>query len=216
MPDPRTTEMESHMELPAMFVSQFPDDKYDIIYADPPWAYYLGDMDTPYDTMMFNEVALLDVRGIAKPDCLLFMWTTSPCMDIAINLGKVWGFEYKTVAFVWDKQRTTNGRYTLPQCEHCIVFKNKGGRIPPKTSNCERQFVSAKRRQHSRKPDQVREAIDRMFPDKNKIELFARGGPVEGWTVWGIEANAPFKTATPRAPILTQPQLFPDVITEQV
>lgn len=176
-----------------MFVNRLPDKKYDIIYADPPWTYYLGDIDTPYDTMQFNEIALLDVRSIKNDDCLLFLWTTAPCMDIAINLGKVWGFKYITVGFVWDKQQTTSGRYTLPQCEFCLIFKH--GRIPTKSVNNVRQFLSVHKREHSRKPDQVRQEIDRMWPDKRKIEMFARGNQPEGWDFWGIEANMPFKAS---------------------
>ena len=179
------------MELPEMFVNRLPDKQYDIIYADPPWTYYLGDIDTPYDTMQFNEMALLDIRSITAPDCLLFLWTTSPCMDIAINLGKVWGFRYITVGYVWDKQQTTSGRYTLPQCEFCLILKH--GRIPTKSTHKERQFVSSHKRAHSQKPDEVRESINKMWPRHRKIELFARGNPPPGWDFWGIEANMPFK-----------------------
>lgn len=39
-------------------------------------------------------------------DCLLFMWTTGPQMANAIELGEAWGFEYKTIAFVWDKMES--------------------------------------------------------------------------------------------------------------
>jgi N6-adenosine-specific RNA methylase IME4 len=36
------------------------------------------------------------------------------------------------------------------------------------------QIVAEKLREHSRKPDKVRENIETMYPDKSKIEIFAR------------------------------------------
>jgi N6-adenosine-specific RNA methylase IME4 len=125
----------------------------------------------------------MPVRQIAKEDCLLFMWATSPHLEQAIELGSAWGFEYKTVAFVWEKQKTNPGYYTLSQCEMCLVGKK--GKIPsPRGSRKERQFLSAMRGKHSEKPDEVRQRICKMFPTQKKVELFARTVP-EGWSVWG-------------------------------
>ena len=112
--------------------------KYSIIYADPPWEYkqkqmnfqnydkgkkYSNDVTEHYPTIPLTELKKLPITKIASDNCLLYMWATNPNLDIAIELGKSWGFEYKTVAFVWDKQRTNYGFYTLSQCEQCLVFK---------------------------------------------------------------------------------------------
>lgn len=176
--------------------------KYQIIYADPPWAYkqkqinfqsydkgkkYENDVTEHYDTMTNKEIKEMSVPGLADEDCLLFLWATSPNLDLAIEVGKAWGFEYKTVAFVWDKQRTNYGFYTLSQCELCLVFKK--GRIPKKSANNIRQFISEKSGKHSAKPLEVRRRIEEMFPTHNKIELFARE-KTEGWDVWGNEVES--------------------------
>ena len=55
----------------------------------------------------------IPIHEIAKDDCLLFMWTSNPHLAQAIELGEAWGFEYKTVAFVWDKMNHNPGQYTL-------------------------------------------------------------------------------------------------------
>lgn len=93
----------------------------------------------------------MDVNSIASDDCLLFMWTTGPQMANAIELGSSWGFEYKTMAFVWDKQVHNPGRYTLSQTEFCLVFKR--GRIPtPRGARNVKQLISVRRGKHSENP----------------------------------------------------------------
>jgi len=181
--------------------------KYQIIYADPPWAYrqkqinfqsydkgkkYFNDVTEHYSTMSNEEIKILDVAKISDNDCLLFLWITSPNLDIGIETGKAWGFEFKTVAFVWDKKRTNYGFYTLSQVELCLVFKR--GKIPKKAVNNIKQFLSEKLGKHSAKPDEIRKRIEMMFPTQDKIELFARQ-KTEGWDVWGneVESDIEFK-----------------------
>ena len=173
-----------------------PQSRFDVIYADPPWDYKgqlqhagVGSGDTGgavrhYPTVKLEDLKRLPVWRISKLDCLLFMWSTSPHLDQAIELGKAWGFEWATIAFVWDKVRVNPGFYTLSQYELCLVFKR--GKIPtPRGARNVRQSVVSERTEHSRKPDEVRRRIDLMFPVQRKIELFARQ-ELEGlWTGWG-------------------------------
>ena len=184
-----------------------PDKRYDIVYADPPWDYggkmqfdksanssvniewnkdiFVSAADFKYPTMKLDEMAGMNIQKIAKDDSLLFMWTTGPQMKNSIILGESWGFDYKTVAFVWDKMTHNPGHYTLSYTEMCLVFKR--GRIPmPRGQRNIKQIVREKRREHSRKPDEVRRRIELMFPSQDKIELFAREFP-ENWDVWGID-----------------------------
>ena len=170
---------------------------FDIIYADPPWFYdnhqFMGDRITSsasrhYATMTSAELRNLPVESIAADDCLMFIWSTPPTMDVALDVIKAWGFRYVTIAFVWDKQRVNPGYYTMSQCEIVIVAKR--GRIPrPRGARNIRQLVSEKATKHSRKPEEVRRRIEAMFPEQRKIELFARGVPAPGWTAWGEEVG---------------------------
>ena len=185
-------------------LKMFPDlppQTFDVIYADPPWDYKgqlqhagPGSDDTGgsirhYPTLTLADLKQLRVASIAARDALLFMWTTNPHLDQAIELGKSWGFAWATVAFVWDKMRVNPGFYTLSQCELCLVFKR--GKIPtPRGARNVRQFVRSQRGKHSEKPLEVRRRIDAMFPDARKIELFARPQePSDGWSLWGIDVN---------------------------
>lgn len=179
--------------------------KYDIIYVDPPWDYsYLGsNFDSNftrsktgfdavvsakehYNTMKNEDIANLPVSEMAADNSLLFIWITNPHIDIGMKIIKAWGFEYKTVAFVWYKQATCPGFYTMGECELCFVAKK--GNIPkPRGDRNVRQFLSEKRTIHSRKPDTIRMRIEKMFPSQSKIELFARE-KYAGWHVWGNES----------------------------
>lgn len=100
-----------------------PCEKYDVIYADPPWDYggkmqydksniksenigfeknvFISAADFKYPTLKLRELKQLNIKEISAHDCILFMWTTGPQFANSIELGKAWGFEYKTVAFVW-------------------------------------------------------------------------------------------------------------------
>ena len=177
----------------------FPQGEFDIIYADPPWDYKgqlqhngsgkltTGGAEVHYPTVTSKDLARLDIKSIAAQNCLLFMWSSSPHLDQAIELGKAWGFNWATVAFVWDKQRVNPGYYTMSQCELCLAFKI--GCIPsPRGSRSERQLVSERRSAHSRKPNEVRTRIAAMFPWARKIELFARE-ETKNWERWGLECN---------------------------
>lgn len=175
----------------------FPAKEYEILLADPPWDYkgqsqhagsgekLTGGAMSHYPTVTLSSLKQLPVSDICAPDALLFMWVTNPHLDQGIDLLKAWGFQYATVAFVWDKQVTNPGYYTLSQCELCLVGKR--GRIPrPRGSRSIRQFVSVKRGAHSEKPEEVRHRIEAMFPSQSKIELFARK-VTSGWDAWGNE-----------------------------
>lgn len=179
---------------------ELPDQKFAVIYADPPWDYKgqrqhngkggrdTGGAEVHYPTVTLDDLKKLDVGRVAAQDCLLFMWATSPHLDQAIELGKAWGFQWATVGFVWDKQSVNPGHYTMSQYELCLIFKR--GKIPvPRGSRNVRQSVSEKRRGHSSKPDEVRKRIDLMFPEMDKIELFSREVLNGCWTSWGNETQ---------------------------
>ena len=153
-----------------------PAKKYDIIYADPPWDYggktqfdrsmmkkynegfekgiFLSSASFKYPTLTIAQLKELKVCDIANDDCIMFMWTTGPHLANAIELGSAWGFEYKTVAFVWDKMVHNPGRYTLSQTEFVLLFKR--GKIPsPRGARNVKQMVSVHRTKHSEKPEEV-------------------------------------------------------------
>lgn len=194
--------------LDGMYPS-LPNKKYQVIYADPPWDYggktqydksviknqnvgfekniFLSSASFQYPTIKLKQLKELNIESISDNNCLLFMWTTGPQMANSIELGEAWGFEYKTVAFVWDKMVHNPGRYTLSQTEFVLAFKK--GKFPqPRGARNVRQFIQVHRREHSVKPVEVIDGITKMFPTQEKIELFARN-KYDGWDSWGLETD---------------------------
>jgi N6-adenosine-specific RNA methylase IME4 len=172
------------------------NNKYQIIYADPPWKYggnggtKWSPAETYYPTMSFNELKAMknDIQNIADKDCLLFMWVVSAELDKCIEVGKSWGFEYITVAFVWHKRRANVGNYTMSGCELCLLFKKKKGKIPADRVRNPgvKQFYEEKVSYHSHKPVEFAKRINDMYPISKKIELFARDEK-PGFDCWGNE-----------------------------
>ena len=195
---------------------KLPTKKFDIIYADPPWDYggklqfdksstsqdkidltkniFISSASFMYPTLKTKELMKLPLTQIAEDNCLLFMWATNPHLEQAISLGNAWGFDYKTVAFVWNKMVHNPGQYTMSYCELCLVFKR--GKIPtPRGARNVKQLINAPRGAHSEKPIEVMEGIERMFPTQSRIELFSRRSRY-GWTSWGLDViiDAPQKS----------------------
>ncbi len=174
--------------------------KYSIIYADPPWHYRTyskkgqgRSAENHYPTMTIEQIKALPVESIAAKDCALFLWITFPCLQEAFEVIEAWGFQYKTIAFVWVKQNRVSdslfwgmGYWTRANAELCVLA-TRGH--PRRQSRSVQQVVISHVEQHSKKPDEVRDRIVQLMGDLPRIELFARQVP-EGWDVWGNEVES--------------------------
>ncbi len=177
----------------------FPNKKYNIIYADPPWKYTSWSEKTKdkgrglaishYNLMSLEELSSLQIKEISHEDCALFLWTTAPFLGEAFTLIKNWGFVYRTLAFNWIKT-TKNGKlffgmgnYTRSNSELCLLATKGKMKVIDKSVF---QIIMSPREEHSKKPDIVGEKIVKLFGDLPRIELFARKS-VDGWDSWGNE-----------------------------
>lgn len=119
----------------------------------------------------------------------MLRWTTDAHLPFAIEVMKCWGFTYATIGFVWNKKEKSGkqvcyyGYWTMKGTEICLLGRK--GKVKPIKHNV-RQLVEAERREHSRKPDIVRDKIVELLGDLPRIELFARQR-TKGWDVWGDE-----------------------------
>lgn len=176
--------------------------KYNIIYADPPWKYnsrnnvntrFGGGVFNKYNLMTMEEIKSLPISNLAEENCVLFLWCTFPYLDEQIKLFDYWGFRYRTLGFSWIKTNPKNGKpffgvgyYAKSNCEICLMGMK--GQLKP-ISNKVSSVIISPRREHSKKPDEVRNKIVELFGDLPRIELFARE-KVEGWTSWGNEIES--------------------------
>jgi len=173
--------------------------KYQIIYADPPWEYDNPKNDDPamggktYPTMPLVKICSLPVASIADDDCVLFLWVTMPKLIEGLQVISAWEFRYITCAFTWVKQNRSGrgiysglGHWTNGNAELCL-FAKKGK--PKRQDKSVKQIVLSPLREHSHKPDEVRERIIQLMGKLPRIELFARQ-KVEGWDCWGNEVES--------------------------
>ena len=178
----------------------FPNKKYRIIYADPPWKFEgnYGKVtesklsgfgaDLRYNTMSNNELFELPVSDIAEKNSAIFLWTTNKHLPVAIELIQKWKFVYRTVAFCWVKIAKSSkkpncrmGYWTLGGIELCLLGTK--GVIKPINHKI-RQVHLLPREGHSKKPEKFRQEIVKLFGELPRMELFARQ-KTEGWDVWG-------------------------------
>lgn len=183
--------------------------KYAVIYADPPWQYKVWSKkgigrspERHYQTQSLDFLKRMNIEALCNPNCVLLMWATFPCLEQALELGRTWGFIYKTIAFTWVKTNRNNnnvfmgmGYYTRANAEIVLLF-TKGKSLIRHAKDVP-QVLVAPRGKHSVKPDEIRNRIVRLFGDVNRLELFARQNstdcndknPFEGWDVFGNEVN---------------------------
>ena len=180
-------------------MTSLPAGPFGCILADPPWAFgtYGGEQlipgragDQHYGTMSAADLQALPVADVSAPDAALFMWVIDSHLEQALALGRAWGFEFKTCAFVWMKSKRGGypvvgmGYWTRKQTEQCWLFTR--GK-PKRLGKGVAQLIHCPRGAHSAKPDQQYDAIERLVGGP-RLELFARSAR-PGWSHWGNQVG---------------------------
>ncbi len=174
---------------------------YRAILADPPWRFATysdkgkgRSAEAHYDCMTLPEIKAMPVADWAAQDAVLFLWATDPLLPRALEVIAAWGFTYKTVGFYWVKlnkgrggmfvgQRdffTGMGFWTRANPEPCLLATR--GK-PRRRGTDVAKLIVAPRREHSRKPDEIHDRIERLV-EGPYLELFARASQ-PGWDRFG-------------------------------
>ena len=166
-----------------------PSGVFDLIYADPPWFSQNADSDwapeNHYPTLPLEPIKALEVP--AAEDAVLFLWGLGCQLPQALEVIEAWGFRYVAQA-VWIKDSIGLGSWVRYRHEPLFVAVRGKMRAPDPEHRFD-SVIEAPRREHSRKPDEVYERIERAYPNCSKLELFARGKARPGWTAWGNQAE---------------------------
>jgi N6-adenosine-specific RNA methylase IME4 len=182
----------------------FPNYKYNVIYADPPWQYdnsitNWGPANIHYKTLSTDEIcSLKDINGkpiqeLFADNAVLFLWVTNPMLEDGFKVAKAWGFEYKT-NLVWIKtnlKKPGSGFYVRGRHELLFIC-TRGSFVPDQTGKEPiGSVIEADVQEHSKKPDIVYEIIEKLYPKTEGsniryLELFARNRR-ENWNAWGNE-----------------------------
>lgn len=137
--------------------------------------------------METEEIMNLNIPT-ADNGAILFLWATAPKLNDAFRVMLAWNFTYKTHA-VWIKDKIGTGYYLRGQHELLLIgVRGDGIGVPAAEANRPSSVINAPRTEPSKKPDIVYELIERMYPGRQYLELFARGEPQrQGWKTWGLE-----------------------------
>lgn len=170
---------------------------FPVILADPPWIFRTWSArgkdrsaEKHYKMMSLDEIKAFPIP--ATNDCVLFLWCVYPSLPQALEVIKAWGFTYKTRAFTYVKLNkdgtpfTGMGYWTRANTEICLLA-TRGH--PKRIGKDVRELIQAPRREHSRKPDEQYERIERLV-EGPYLELFARRKR-KGWTCRGLELRIP-------------------------
>lgn len=170
----------------------FPNRKYQVIYADPPWDVKRGpdwgsngpSKPLSYPTMTIEEIKALPVKDISEANAHLYLWVINKYLEEAYSVARSWGFK-PSCLLTWCKPRHGIGiGGTFVQTTEHILFCRRGTLKAKK--RVDTTWFEHKRLSHSEKPAFVRDMIVSVSGDLPRIELFARQR-IEGWDAWGDE-----------------------------
>lgn len=189
--------------------------RFSCILADPAWTFttYSGkgkqrSAERHYDCMSLDDIKALPVADLAAEDCALLLWCVEPEQAGALDVISAWGFDFKTTAFCWVKTAPAAthigldgeglhwgmGYHTRANIERCLLA-TRGS--PQRLAADVHQVIIAPVGEHSTKPDEVHQRIERLYVGPY-LELFARRSR-PGWWCWGDQIPAGFASqAAPR------------------
>jgi N6-adenosine-specific RNA methylase IME4 len=182
-------------------LTALPKHSFSTILADPPWRFInrtgkvapehrrLG----RYTTLTTLEISALPIVEYAMPVSHLYLWVPNALLADGLRVMEAWGFTYKS-NLVWHKIRKDGGPdgrgvgFYFRNVTELLLFgtlgKNDRTLAPGRRQV---NFLATRKREHSRKPDEILDVIERCSPGPY-LELFCRY-PRPGWSAWGDEAT---------------------------
>jgi len=192
--------------------------QFGTVLADPPWQFMnrTGKMAPEhrrlhrYKTMKLSEISALPVRDVAAEQSHLYLWVPNALLAEGLQVMKAWGFTYKT-NIVWYKVRKDGGQdgrgvgFYFRNVTELLLFGIRGRLRTLAPGRREVNIVITRKQEHSRKPGQVYDLIERCSTGPF-LELFARSQR-RGWTQWGdgVPKNGELRKLRPM-PFVVRPE----------
>lgn len=172
----------------------FPNKKYQIICADPPWELTrAGGWHTTknhiglaYPVMSVDDIKMLPVKSITCSTSFLFLWVVNAFVEYAYDVSRSWGFRPVSL-LTWCKKPIGIGPGGFfASTTEFILYARKGSCPDGRRKEINTSWWNWDRgKRHSEKPNAFFKLIEDHF-NGPRIELFARKER-EGWDVWGDE-----------------------------
>lgn len=175
------------------------DKTYGLICADPPWKQSKGgkksvrpnssgeELDYPVCSLDEIKKHLKAGTDLCPGDSILFLWTIDKYLfeaqEIAENLG------YKLHArMIWNKVTGIPAAFTVRYGHEYLLYMYRGKLTPvakDQRGKIHTVFTEQVTR-HSQKPEISYEIIEKLYPNLDKLEMYARRERA-GWDCWGNE-----------------------------
>lgn len=176
--------------------------KYQIIYADPPWKQAKGGKKNvrpnssgtklDYETMAITEIDMLMeyVVPLGDENHNLFMWAIDKTLWEAERIAKNCGYKLHA-RMIWNKVTGIPAAFTIRYGHEYLLWFYRGKLLPvAKEERGKIHSVFTEQvKKHSQKPEIAYQIIERLYPNTEKLELFARNKR-SGWDVWGNEVES--------------------------
>lgn len=175
------------------------DNKYDVIYADPPWKQSKGGkksvrkkssgepLDYPVCSLDEIKEHLSKADEHTEDNTILFLWTIDKYLFEAQQMAEELGYKLHA-RMIWDKVTGIPAAFTVRYGHEYLLYMYKGKLTP--VAKEERGKIHTvfreKVQRHSQKPEIAYQIIERLYPETNKLELYARKTR-DGWDCWGNE-----------------------------
>lgn len=175
------------------------NNKYDLIYTDPPWNQTKGGKrkcrpnqgkELDYSTLSMSEIKNIHQEAfkLCKLKHNIFMWTIDKFLHETEQMMKELGYDLHA-RIIWDKENGIAPAFTLRYSHEYLLWFYKKGHLLMPCKNMRGKYTTVLREsstKHSKKPECAYVMLEQLFPNTNKIELFARNER-EGWDCWGNE-----------------------------
>ena len=148
--------------------------RFSTILADPPWPFQnaTGKIAPQhrrlwrYSVMSLSEIMALPVASVTAPTAHLYLWCPNAIVPDGLAVMKAWGFSYKS-NIVWFKIRKDGGPdgrgvgFYFRNVTELVLFGVRG-RNARTLAPGRRQvnLISTRKREHSRKPDELYRVIE--------------------------------------------------------
>src|SRR5581483_11465567 len=148
--------------------------KFHTILADPPWRFAnrTGKIAPEhkrlhrYGTLTNEEIKELPISLFAEEKCHLYLWIPNALLMTGLETMKAWGFEYKS-NLVWHKIRKDGGSdgrgvgFYFRNVTELLLFGIRGkNNRTLKPGRTQVNLLATRKREHSRKPDQIYPIIE--------------------------------------------------------
>lgn len=176
------------------------DKKYNIIYADPPWKQSKGGKKSvrknssgkplDYPTISVQEIKehLRQATSLTTENSVLFLWTIDKYLFEAQKIAEDLGYKLHA-RMIWNKVTGIPAAFTIRYGHEYLLYMYKGKLLPVDTEERGKihSVFTEQVKRHSQKPQVAYEIIERLYPHRCRLEMYARNQR-NGWDCWGNEA----------------------------